>query len=520
LSLTLWSFKNRRNTANSMSRQEDKQAAIGSAFDLSAISSTLKSSVWVCFARSISNPEILRLSMAAERPLTSDAVRVRSSRDEMRWLIPGVEVALHSLDLRGYATGETFGIVAEGGDSPVGVDVMATEDDDVRQWISELALSIETWFREPAQPVLPSIEECRLDMVDQGTPVAQFSWVPDLRRTYKLSRAAGQWELTQLYDDLHAVPRDVLVPLRTADAVISFSPSLEGTGTANIIEPANLLAPLGLHFSASADEFRAQSASTSAGLVEQPMRPVSAPQDTEWLDRAAVQQTGVNRFVAKAAHDSSLTLEAAFQFPGVGQSVILTQMRNGVRHRAPLTVQGHHIEFDGGMAFPSADVAASVAAAMRLPDAYVHWAEVGAEFARTQRRTTSRTRGALQGLLRSVSDAALSHEQLFRFLFEPYGAMRASAARGPSAGTTGPTPVVTRIESAGPVDGRIHLWWPGPAPTIDRVDVFVRGKPIDPAATVTWDAVIQTVNVVGTTLDIDVPAQAQVSGNALRIDFG
>jgi len=377
---------------------------------------------------------------------------------------------------------------------------MASQDEVVREQISELALTIETWFREPAQRVLPGIEECRLEMVDQGKLAAQFSWTPDRRRTYKLCREAGQWQPTQHYDDPRAVPSDALVPLRTPDAVVEFSPSLDGTGTAAISEPANLLAALGLDFSAGVDE--------------------AAVQDTAWLDRAAVQQTGVNRFVATAAHDLSLTLEAAFQFPGVRQSVILTQMRNGERHGAPLTVQGHHIEFDGGVAFPSADVAASVAAAMRLPDAYVHWADVGAEFARTRRRTTSRTRGALQGLFKSVSDAALSHEQLFRFLFEPYGAMRASDVRGASAGISGLAPVVTRIERAGPVDGRIHFWWPEPAPIIDRVDVLMRGEPIEPASTVTWDAGVQTVNIAGVALDVDVTAQAQVSGNALRIDLG
>lgn len=480
-----------------MNERVSHSPAIGCAFDLSGIRGARDCSIWVCFAHSVSNSQILRLAPAPDRPLTADAVRLRSTRDVIRWLIPGVEIAVHSLDLRDLATGDTFEIAADDVDAPLQNDAMAIDAEVVRERLSDLALTIEISFHEPAERSLPSIDECRLDSVAQGKPAAQFSWTPDLHRKYELNREGPQWHLKQRYFGEGAVPGDALVPLRTRDSVLTFTVSPDGTGAAAVAAPENVLTALGLYYSAYEDEFRRD----------------SLPAATAWLDRAAVRQTGVNRFVATAAHDPLLTLEVAFQFPGVGQAVLLTQMRDGERHRAPLTVLGHRIDFDGGVAVPSAEVAAKVATVMGLPDAYVRWAEVGAEFGRTRRRMNGRTRGALHGLLQCVSDAALSPAHLFRFLFEPHGALRAN--RG-----SGAAPVVVRMETRGPNSTSVHLWWLDPAPAIDRIDVFVAGKPVEPTPNVAWDERVETIDIVGMTIDVDAPAQAQLSGSSLRIEFG
>jgi hypothetical protein len=488
--------------------------AIGNAFDLSEIAGARDCSMWVCFAHSVSNPEILRLAPALDRPLTADAVRVISPRNTSLWLIPGVEIAVHALDLHDLATGEAFQIAAEDEESLARIAAMDTDPEVERERLSELALSIEIWFHEPTEEILPSIDECRLDSVAQGKPVARFSWTPDLHRKYELSREGQKWRLRQRYEYAWAVPSDALVPLRTRDALITFSPSPDRAGTATITVLDNVLAALGLHYSAGADEFRRQSAPASANLAQQPARLATAAEAAAaWLERAAVRQTGVNRFVATAAHDPLLTLEIAFQFPGVGQAVLLTQMRDGERHRAPLTVLGHRIDFDGGVTVPSAEVAAKVASVMGLPNAYVRWAEVGAEFARTRRRMNGRTRGALHGLLQCVSDAALSPAHLFRFLFEPHGALRAN--RG-----SGAAPVVVSMESRGPNSTSLHLWWLDPAPAIDRIDVFVAGKPVEPSPKVAWDERVETVDIIDMTIDVEAPAQAQLLGSSLRIDVG
>ena len=126
---------------------------------------------------------------------------------------------------------------------------------------------------------------------------------------------------------------------------------------------------------------------------------------------------------------------------------------------------------------------------------------------------SGRTRGALHGLLQCVSDAALSPAHLFRFLFEPHGALRAN--RG-----SGAAPVVVSMESRGPNSTSLHLWWLDPAPAIDRIDVFVAGKPVEPSPKVAWDERVETVDIIDMTIDVEAPAQAQLLGSSLRIDVG
>lgn len=260
-----------------------------------------------------------------------------------------------------------------------------------------------------------------------------------------------------------------------------------------------------------------------ADLVQQPARLAAAAlADAAWLERAAVRQVGVNRFEATAAHDPSLKLEVTFQFPGAGEAVMLIQTRDGKRDRAPLNVRGQRIDMEGGVAFPAADLAAEVATALRLPDAFVRWAEVGAEFERTRRRTTGRTRDALQGLLRAVSEAALSPAHLYRFLFEPNGvpAVRSAGERTEAGSGPGPAPVVVRLDRTGPRRGKVHLWWLAPPPAIERVELMTGGKAAEQASVAGWEPGLASVDVAGLALDEGASAHAQVHGRTLRIDIG
>jgi len=245
--------------------------------------------------------------------------------------------------------------------------------------------------------------------------------------------------------------------------------------------------------------------------------------ETEWLEQATVWPTGVNRFVAMAMHDPLLTLEVAFQLlPGSGPSVVMTQLRGGEHYRAPLSLLGHKIDFERGVTLPSPEVAVSVASVMGLPDAYVHWAEVGSEFARTRRKTTGSSRSALREMLHFVTESALNPAHLYQFLFEPAGALRSN--NGGSDGSTGGSsaaPVVSGVERTGPRSARIHLWWLDAAPEFERVDIFLAGKPIESLVSVQVSSRAESLDVAGVKLDSDnLPALAHLVGNVLRIDLG
>jgi hypothetical protein len=337
------------------------------------------------------------------------------------------------------------------------------------------------------------------------------------------ARVVGQLAAEQMAA-LHALVADFLAgadgsePADVSEAASEPRLVRRKTGSGRLVQTGR---PLG----DAADIRRLQQSlyESVAELVQRPARMAAARQaQASWLEGANVQQTGVNRFVATARHDASLQLEISFQFPGAGESVMLIQKRHGERHRAPLMVSGRRIDLDGGVAFPDAVVSADLAKALGLPDTFVHWSKLGAEFERAWGRTTARTRSALQELRRAVAEAALNPAHLFRFLFEPPGAVGA-AFRSVAARDTGAAQVavvVVRLERTGEQGGWAHLWWPGPPPAIERVEVLIGGKSVGSGSVAGSDAAGGAVEIVGVPIDEDAPARAEVIGGTLRIAIG
>lgn len=232
---------------------------IGKSFNLRAIAADSSSEVWVCFARSKSNPEILRLAPACDARLTSSSVRIRSETGRSFWLIPGIEIAVHKLDLQDAYAGESFTICAD--DDADVAEALPAEESPVDELtrLSEVAFSIEAHFHEPAEPIVPSLDECQIDSIERDGPAARFSWKPDLSRVYCLTREGQQWLLRQTYSDPEAVPSDALVPFRTPSGLLSFAPASDGTATAPVSDAESLLKGLGLRYVADANELQRSS---------------------------------------------------------------------------------------------------------------------------------------------------------------------------------------------------------------------------------------------------------------------
>lgn len=216
---------------------------VGCAYDLASIA-RVSDEVWICFACSKSNQEILRLSPATKDLCVSDAVRIESVNGEIRWLIPGVEVAIHSMDLSAGTADNSFSVCVEhsGEERTIGVE----SDESNRVPFLQVAEQIEFHFHESDQPVIPSIEDCQLQAIEPDKLTALFHWKHDKLRTYRLTGHDGTWSLFQTYQDDNSVPYDAMVPLKIAEASFSFTEASAPGTSLSPVQAATLIGKFGL----------------------------------------------------------------------------------------------------------------------------------------------------------------------------------------------------------------------------------------------------------------------------------
>ncbi|HYS86187.1 MAG TPA: hypothetical protein VEN78_14475 [Bradyrhizobium sp.] len=226
---------------------------IGRSYDLALIARAADE-VWVCFASSKSNPEILRLAPATREQRVPGAVRIESHKAEIRWLIPGVEAAIHSVDLASAKAGDTYGFSDESYTSQTDIDQGTGEA--LYDRLALVAHEIEMHFHESDRPSIPSIDECELTSIDSGKPTARFRWTLDGRRAYRLTEDLDKWWLQQTYDDANAVPSDSLVPLMIGNTPFTFAATADPGMPLPANDAVELIARLGLEYDNSSKALR------------------------------------------------------------------------------------------------------------------------------------------------------------------------------------------------------------------------------------------------------------------------
>ena len=199
------------------------KGTVGLAYDFSEIAS-LDREVWVAFAASDNNSEILRFAPAFAAMRTADSVPITSQTGDHCWLLPGVEIAIHQSDLSAskMVPGCPFAVVRVSESDGLLRGVLPSDDSDLLEQLNQIAERIEASFHTSADPVLPLLRDCVLEAINPEEQNASFVWSHDRRRSYLLARAHDSWTLTQHYDDPRAIVADVVVPLDAGNEIVTF----------------------------------------------------------------------------------------------------------------------------------------------------------------------------------------------------------------------------------------------------------------------------------------------------------
>ena len=194
----------------------------GKAFNFSDIAE-YGGEIWVIFAVSKQNSEIFRLAPAFLQQLTSDSVPVVSKQLGQMWLLPGVELSIHSTDLADrLASDDSFKIFRNVDEELVAAYEIDDKELDLLDRMSHVAEVIETKSHFSESPTPPKWADCAVDSLDPAALQAILYWKHDRRRAFQIDWSEGQLKLSQLYRDSIALPEDRTVPLETRFGVVEF----------------------------------------------------------------------------------------------------------------------------------------------------------------------------------------------------------------------------------------------------------------------------------------------------------
>lgn len=199
------------------------------------------SCVWICFARSPDNPAILRLAPAipADRlqvdglkPDGSEcAAKLVDQDGAERWLVGGIEVRLHEVDLDDPGVVTAAGIFKIADQSgPTDAEWFPNTEpspafDDFIDRLSLLAMEITERIHENVQEKdYPALEDCQIAEINPEEKSARLYWRHDRDRGYRFRAQGCNWTLQQYYDDPGWRVSDLEVPLRIGAEWCRFSP--------------------------------------------------------------------------------------------------------------------------------------------------------------------------------------------------------------------------------------------------------------------------------------------------------
>jgi hypothetical protein len=199
---------------------------LGQAYKFSDISE-LDQEIWIVFASSQRNEEILRLAPAFTERRTADSVPVVSGQAGQRWMVPGVEIAIHSLDLTPdrMASDDAFTVRRSADEDSVPVSTGLEDEEKLLARLSQVTMAIEVNLHNSDVVSVPSLADCVLESIDPAAPAVTFVWAPDRQRAYQAQKVAGHWLLSQQYRDPLAIPEDKQVPLMAGNGLVSFNSS-------------------------------------------------------------------------------------------------------------------------------------------------------------------------------------------------------------------------------------------------------------------------------------------------------
>lgn len=221
-------------------------SALGKAYGFSDIAS-LNGEVWVVFAASDHNSEIVRLGPAFAERRTLDSVPIESKDGGRRWLLPGVEIAIHRVDLTAsrLLAEQPFSVIRISEDFPLQAGKQE-EDSSLLKKLDQVAEAIEARLHYSPEVAEPRLDDCVLDMLDSVKQSASFVWSHDRHRSYLLERIRDNWTLTQRYADPCAIEADIIVPLETGKGLVQFNS--EGRADLSVDQCAAIRAQFGFSF--------------------------------------------------------------------------------------------------------------------------------------------------------------------------------------------------------------------------------------------------------------------------------
>ena len=246
----------------------------------------------------------------------------------------------------------------------------------------------------------------------------------------------------------------------------------------------------------------------------------AAERQAAWLDNAEVKTLGLYRFVASDRQDPTRTLQLVFEAPGADDPLVLLQRHGQDRSDAPLIVDGQRIEFQGGIARPSAVQLAALARTLELPAPFDDWGAASTEIARSKGVTGALAHQALGALLEQARHLAKASFEVFDFAFGHLSKTGLQTiARDGNDRAEKASVVIAGIDVAAPQGLALRLLLSKAAEPIDTVEVVLNGQAASPSQPARWVEPGEVLRVDGLTPDPAWTASARLRSGHLRIDL-
>lgn len=245
----------------------------------------------------------------------------------------------------------------------------------------------------------------------------------------------------------------------------------------------------------------------------------AAERQAAWIQDAEVQAEGLYRFTVRGRGDPDHTVQLIFEPPGSADPLVVLQRRGTDRDDTPLVVDGQRVEFQGGIARPSAGQAEALARALGLPTPFDHWPAAASALQRSNGATDAVVRRVLGALLERAKSMAKDAADVFDFALGKWAEPGLdTAVRGEAAQAGDARAIVAGIESVGSQGMALHLLLES-AVQIDTVEVVVNGETAAPSQPVRWSEPGAVLHVDGLAPDPAWIARARLRGGHLFIDF-
>lgn len=259
----------------------------------------------------------------------------------------------------------------------------------------------------------------------------------------------------------------------------------------------------------------------AAEAIRLPAR-LAQEQRLDWLVTADVRQLSVDRFEFVSLFEPDRVIELRFiRRPSSKEAAVLVQLLRGRRADAPVLVGDVEIQFKGGVAGVSGDLARKIATLAKLPDVYGNWPDTIKQLARWSGFTSPQVRSLLGQLSEAARRIGESASQVVTLLLDASAPLRPAmrpATRQPVPETA--VPVVVGLSRLDAREFEVRLAWSGEPPTvIDYVCLQLPGSKAEPCRAFRWSHKYVEIRLTDIPLDESMSAAAALSMGVLTLSF-